>query len=157
MDAAVEVLLRAYDEAYVKSAWHGPNVRATIRGLDAATATWRPAPERHNIRELVVHIAYWKYVVRKRLSGTVARGSFALEGSNWFRRDEIDDAAWQEEIAVADREHKLLREVISKLRTADLSRKVGRHDVARTIFGITAHDNYHNGQIALIRRMADER
>lgn len=157
MDATIEVLLRAFDEAYLKSAWHGPNVRGTVRGLDAETATWRPSVARHNIRELVLHIAYWKYAVRRRITGDVARGSFAIDGSNWFRRDTVDGQAWREEVAIADSEHRLLRDVIASLRAKDLSRKVGRHDIARMIFGVTAHDNYHNGQIALVKRLAAER
>ena len=34
-----------------------------------------------------MHAAYWKYVARRRLLGD-KRGSFSLEGSNWFRRPE---------------------------------------------------------------------
>lgn len=38
--------------------------------------------------------AYWKYAVWRRLTGS-KRGSFALEGSNWFPRPEERSAAWQ--------------------------------------------------------------
>jgi hypothetical protein len=32
----VSLLLRVVDEGYEKKAWHGPNLRGSIRGLDAA-------------------------------------------------------------------------------------------------------------------------
>src|SRR5579863_9958994 len=51
----VEALLRMIDEAYDRRAWHGPNLRAAIRGVTASQAAWRPGAGRHNIRELVVH------------------------------------------------------------------------------------------------------
>ena len=151
-DESIVILLRLLDEAYGKAGWHGPNLRSTIRGLDEAAATWRPAPERHNIRELVLHIAYWKYAVRRRLT-KLPRGSFPVKGSNWFRRDMADADAWREEIALLQREHQLLREVVSSLTDRDLARRSGRHDFARLIYGVASHDLYHTGQIALIKRL----
>lgn len=60
-DSAVKLLLRLLDESYEKSAWQGPNLKGSLRGVHAAQAAWRPAPGRHNVWELVVHAAYWKY------------------------------------------------------------------------------------------------
>jgi hypothetical protein len=45
----------------------------------------RPRPGAHNIWEFTLHAAYWKYVVRRRITGE-KRGSFVLEGSNFFER-----------------------------------------------------------------------
>jgi len=39
----VELLLTQLDEAYNRRAWHGSNLRGSIRGLDAAAAARRPA------------------------------------------------------------------------------------------------------------------
>ena len=80
---AIQILLALVDEAFDRQAWHGPTLRGSLRGVTPAQAQWRPAPGRHNIRELTVHAAYWKYAVRRRLNGE-KRGSFALKGSNWF-------------------------------------------------------------------------
>ena len=79
------LLLQIIDSGYNRKAWHGPNLRQSLRGVSAEDAAWRPAPGRHNIWEIAVHAAYWKYVVRRRLRGDL-RGSFACEGSNWFVR-----------------------------------------------------------------------
>ena len=81
----IAAALELIDEAFQKKAWHGPNLRGTIRGLGAAEAAWRPGPGRHSVWELVVHAAYWKYAVRRRVTGE-KRGTFALAGSNWFPR-----------------------------------------------------------------------
>ena len=77
------MLLDFLDEAFDKKSWHGPNLRGSIRGVTAKQAAWRPGDDRHNIWELTLHAAYWKYVVRRRLSNE-KRGSFALPGSNFF-------------------------------------------------------------------------
>ena len=79
-----QLILALLAEGYEKRAWHGPNLKQSIRGLSAKQAAWRPGPGRHNIWELVVHAAYWKYAARRRIGGK--RGSFALKGSNFFLR-----------------------------------------------------------------------
>ena len=80
---SMALLLDLVDEAFDRAAWHGPTLRGALRGVTAKQAAWRPARGRHNIRELALHAAYWKYAVRRRLTGE-ARGSFSLAGSNWF-------------------------------------------------------------------------
>ncbi len=88
----VTLLLSILDHVYDRRSWHGTNLRGSVRGLSLTQARWRPAPGRHNIWELVVHAAYWKYAVWRRLTGE-RRGSFPLCGSNWFRRFLISGAA----------------------------------------------------------------
>src|SRR2546427_3983990 len=81
--ARKQLILTLLDEAYEKRTWHGPNLRQSLRGVSAREAAWRPAPGRHNIWELAVHAAYWKYAVRRRLIGG-ERGAFSLEGRKFF-------------------------------------------------------------------------
>jgi hypothetical protein len=78
-------LLAILDQAYDKPSWHGTNLRGSIRRVTPEQAAWRPGPGRHNIWEIVVHAAYWKYAAARRLTDG-ARGSFPLKGSNWFER-----------------------------------------------------------------------
>jgi hypothetical protein len=80
-----EFLLDLLDESFDKKSWHGPNLRSAIRGVAATEAAWRPAGDRHNVWELTLHAAYWKYVVRRRILRE-KRGSFVLPGSNFFER-----------------------------------------------------------------------
>ena len=79
----IALLIRILDESYERKAWHGPNLKGSIRGLAPDRAAWRPQPGRHSIAEHVIHAAYWKYAVRRRLEGGT-RGAFPLKGSNWF-------------------------------------------------------------------------
>ena len=149
--AALELI----DEAFVKKAWHGPTLRGTIRGLGAAEAAWRPGPGRHSVWELVVHAAYWKYAVRRRLSGE-KRGSFALEGSNWFARPGAgDDKAWAADVRLLVDEHRKLRAIVAALRDRDLDKAAAgtRTTVRVLVRGIAAHDLYHAGQIQLLKRL----
>ena len=108
------ILLSMLDELFWGPAWHGPSLRGAIRGVTPAQAVRRPARGRHNIAELTVHAAYWKYAVRRRLSGGT-RGSFPLKGSNWFARDRATPASWRADVALLVNEHRQLREAVSRL------------------------------------------
>jgi hypothetical protein len=150
------MLLATLDEAYDKRSWHGTNLRGSIRGMSRATARWRPAADRHNVWELVVHAAYWKYAVRRRLTGE-QRGSFALKGSNfWPRPEEDSDAAWKRDVALLASEHRALRAAVTTMPHRQLAHFVpgSAFTYAGLIRGAAAHDLYHAGQIQLLKRLA---
>lgn len=157
-DAGIRLLLEGLDEAFERRSWHGTNLRGAIRGLTPAAAAWRPAPGRHNIWEIVVHAAYWKYVVWRRLTGA-ARGSFPLEGSNWLLRPEPSRRnlarAWSDDVKLLVDQHRRLRKAVAGLRAANLHKRLGGSagSPAFLVQGISAHDLYHAGQIQLLKRL----
>jgi hypothetical protein len=151
----VALLLRILDESYEKKAWHGPNLKGSIRGVTSAEADWRPRPDRHCIAEIVVHAAYWKYAVRRRLRGD-KRGSFAIKGSNWFALPyPISDSSWREYQRLLDAEHRALRETIDEFPAEQLHRfpEGGKVTYVAQIYGIALHDVYHAGQIQVLKRL----
>jgi uncharacterized damage-inducible protein DinB len=152
-DGRLQQLLRYVDEAYNRKSWHGTNLRGSVRGLTAEQARWRPAEGRHNIHELVVHAAYWKYAVANRLLRG-RRGEFALKGSNWFERGG-GDREWPDDVALMDRVHRELRAVIAARGGDGLDRPLPRSTMTPSalIMGIAAHDIYHAGQIQLIKKL----
>ena len=148
------LLLQAIDQAYDRPSWHGTNLRGSIRGITPTDAVWRPASGRHNIHELVVHAAYWKYAVLRRLTGQ-KRGSFPLQGSNWFARDHPDAAQWRTDVQLLDRMHRDLRAAVAALPDHQLDRAPAGKKTTNLwlITGIAAHDLYHAGQIQLLKRL----
>jgi uncharacterized damage-inducible protein DinB len=150
------ILLHLLDEAFDHKAWHGPNLLGSIRQLSPAEASARPGPGRHSIQELVLHCAYWKYAVRRKLSGE-KRGSFPLKGSNFFPREgPAALASWAADRKLLLDEHRKLRAAVEAFPPSKLdSRAPGvRHSFLRLIAGAAAHDLYHTGQIRLIRRLS---
>ena len=155
MHPEIEHLLALLDEAYKRAAWHGPNLRGSIRGLTAREAAWRPKASRHNIWEIIVHAAYWKYAVRRRLLGE-KRGSFSLAGSSWFLRPaDRSEKAWRADIVLLDQEHQRLRTAVAGFQAEylDLSARGSKTLPRRLIAGIALHDVYHAGQIQLIKKL----
>jgi len=147
---ADNLVLALLDEAYSRKTWHGPNLRQSLKGVSAKQAAWRPAPGRHNIWELALHCAYWKYAVRRRIEGG-KRGSFALKGSNFFARPEKGKAiesAWRADLALLEREHQALEAAIRRALKTPRAKKL-----LPAMYGVAFHDIYHAGQIRLLRRL----
>jgi uncharacterized damage-inducible protein DinB len=147
-----ELLLALLDEAYSKKTWHGPNLRQSLKGVSAKQAAWRPGRGRHNIWEIALHAAYWKYAVRRRLEGG-KRGAFIFKGSNFFARPEngnASEAAWRADRAILETEHRELEKTIRQvLKTPQTTKRLSM------IYGVTFHDVYHAGQVRLLRRLME--
>src|ERR1700692_3105880 len=104
------IILALLDEGFSRKTWHGPNLVQSLKGISAQQAAWRPAPGRHNIWEVALHAAYWKYAVRRRIEGG-KHGSFVLKGSNFFVRPEgnATEKAWKADRELLAKEHQALR------------------------------------------------
>ena len=161
-----ELLLAGVDEAFDKRSWHGTNLRGALRGVSIAEAAWRPAfvkasgnqaPAAHNIWELVVHAAYWKYDIRRRLHGAKGR-AFAIEGSNfWSRPVKGTTNEWKTDLTLLEAEHQALRAAVVAFPETRWTQKApGKpFNFEGLVRGIAAHDLYHAGQIQLLKRLQE--
>jgi uncharacterized damage-inducible protein DinB len=140
--------------------WHGgATVLGCLRGVTAEAAAWRPAPGRHSIWALTLHVAYWKYAVRRRITGE-ERGAFPRSPSNWpVVPDEASEAAWKGDRALLREEHDALVEAIASFDPARLDDVAGDGTTswAELLWGIVLHDVYHVGQIQMLKRLYAER
>ena len=148
----IQLVLALLDEAYEKKTWHGPNLRQSLKGVTALQAAWRPGSSRHNIWEVTLHAAYWKYALRRRIEGG-KRGTFVLKGSNFFTRPEkgnLNEAAWAGDKKLLEGEHRALRAAMAQvLRTSRGAKFIPQ------LYGMAFHDIYHAGQIRLLRRLME--
>jgi len=147
-------LLRLIDEAFDHRAWHGTNLRGSLRRVTPQQAAWRPAPQRHSIAEIAMHAAYWKYITRRRLRGD-KRGTFPLKGSNWFPIAALGEADWEAHVALLVEQHRLLRAAVAEFEpgrwsAAPAGSKLRYADQA---IGIAFHDIYHAGQIQSLKAL----
>jgi hypothetical protein len=146
------IILALLDEGFTRKTWHGPNLRQSLKGVSAKQAAWRPAPGRHNIWELTLHTAYWKYAVRRKIEGG-KRGSFVLQGHNFFARPEqgkTTEAAWRADRAILENEHRAMVQSIRKF-----LKSPGAKKWLPMLYGVAFHDVYHAGQIRLLRRLQE--
>lgn len=136
--------------------WHGgATVLGCLRGVSVETAAWRPAPDRHSIWALTLHIAYWKYAVRRRITEE-ERGGFPRSPSNWPAvPEEPNEETWKADRQLLRDEHLRLVEALESFEAARLAEIAGdgRTSYADLVWGIVLHDAYHVGQIQMLKRM----
>jgi uncharacterized damage-inducible protein DinB len=138
--------------AFKGNAWHGPAVRELLADVTAEKAAARPLSSAHSIWEIVLHMATWEEVVRRRVQGeTVA--DLAPE-QDWPLVRDTSEAAWASAIDRLERANGVLCEAIVQLDDRDLAEKVpGKEDSVYTMLhGIIQHDLYHAGQIAILKK-----
>jgi uncharacterized damage-inducible protein DinB len=155
VDARVALLVDILDESFDRKGWQGTVLRGAIRGIDARQATWKPARDRHSIADYVLHAAYWKYTVRRRLLGE-KRGSFPRKGSNFFSSTSaLTDAEWRADVQLLVEQHRALRDAVAAFPPKRLDERTAsaKWTNAQLIYGVAAHDVYHTGQIQLLKRL----
>ncbi|MBI4421073.1 MAG: DinB family protein [Gemmatimonadetes bacterium] len=153
--AETRLLLFYLDQAFGRRGWHGTTLGAAVRAVTPRQALWRPRPGRHNIWELVLHTAFWKYEVRRRLTGGDGR-AFPHPGDDWPRLPERADArAWKQDVALLRAEHACFCRMVERFPAGRLHRRMPgtRFIPMEQIQGIAAHDLYHCGQIQLLKRL----
>jgi DinB superfamily len=146
------VVLAVLEEGYSKKTWHGPNLRQALKGVTAKQAAWRPGAGRHNIWEVTLHAAYWKYAVRRRIDAG-KRGGFVLKGSNFFARPvkgKATEADWRADLAILEEEHRALMESVR-----GVLKSPGAQKSLPMLYGVALHDVYHAGQIRLLRKLQE--
>lgn len=150
-----KVLVLALEQAFRRKSWHGTNLLGSIRGINVETAVWRPAAGRHNIWEIIVHAAYWKYSVYRRVDGD-KKLKFAIKGADWFTRPvENTEGELKADIKLLKTYHDLLLGSLGDLSESKLgATPAGSKTTFRDLLiGVAAHDLYHAGQIQLIKRL----
>jgi uncharacterized damage-inducible protein DinB len=157
----MRLLVETIQPARGRRGWHGgPNPLGALRGVSAEEAAWKPGPRRHSIWELALHIAYWKYAVRRRLGGGDG-ARFPRSPANWPRVPAVmDEKAWAADRALLRVEHVRLLDAVAAVPAGALgTRPAGARRWTRgeLITGIALHDTYHAGQIQLMKRLWQER
>ena len=138
-------------------AWHGGVTPVgAVRGVRANQALWRPGPRMHSIWELTLHLAYWKYAVRRHVDPATDAG-FPRSPSNWPSPPERpNEKAWAADRLLLKTQHEAFAKALRHFAEARLDRRppsVKKWSYGDLIAGILAHDAYHTGQIQLIKRL----
>jgi uncharacterized damage-inducible protein DinB len=148
----VQTIIDQLRRAFEKEAWHGPSVSGLLSDVTATQAVTRPLAAAHNIWEIVLHIAAWESVVRRRLAGEPV--SDLPDEEDWPPVREASEAAWRKTLRDLERGHRQLQEAVESLHDDRLEEIVpGKgYSVYVMLHGVVQHDLYHAGQIAMLKK-----
>ena len=132
-------------------AWHGPSLSEILKGVTAKQAAAHPIEGAHSIWELVLHIAVWQKHVLDRLERGMAEITDELD---WPKVGPTTEAAWRAALARLKKNNEDLARVVERLDDAKLHAQVrGKdYDFHFMLDGMSQHNLYHAGQIALLKR-----
>lgn len=130
--------------------WSGSWTRS-LEGLTPAQASWFPANapgvfgERHSIWQIVLHMCLWREHWIQKVRTGKGFDKAVLDAQNFPPIADRSDAAWA---AARDRLAASHRAIESILNDPSVS-----NDQAEAVAHFLPHDQYHFGQISLIRAM----
>jgi len=133
-------------------AWHGPSVLESLAGVTAETAYQHPIAGAHSIWELLLHLAAGYRLVLRRLNGD---GRQLTAAEDWPSVPSPTAAGWQDAIRDLHELNIQIRRAVRDYDPARLDQPLVPEPpyTAYTQFiGLTQHDLYHAGQIAILKR-----
>ena len=133
-------------------AWHGPALFELLDGVTAAQASDHPIAGAHSIWELVLHLGGTYGLVLRRLRGDGAQLS---PEEDWPPIPQPTAANWQGALDALRQRNREVRAALASFDAGRLDRplvETVRYTAYVQFIGLTQHDLYHAGQIALLKR-----
>jgi len=152
MTAEVNRLEEQLRRALEGEAWHGPSVLESLAGLSAAQAASHPIAGAHSIWELVLHLASDYDLVLRRLAGD---GRQLTAAEDWPACPASTEENWQQTAQELKLLNKKLRQTVRDFPDERLDDPLvpdGPYTAYTHFIGVTQHNLYHAGQIALLKR-----
>jgi uncharacterized damage-inducible protein DinB len=152
MHAELNRLNAQLGKALEGDAWHGPSVLETLEGVTVEQAAAHPIAGAHSIWELVLHLCGAYDLVLRRLGGD---GRQLTESEDWPSVPEARAENWSDSVRVLKQLNEDLREAIRSFPTEDLDQPLvpeAPYTAYTQFIGITQHNLYHAGQIALLKK-----
>lgn len=140
-------------KALAGEAWHGPSVLEALEGVSAEQAAAHPIAGAHSIWELVLHLCGTYGLVLRRLGGD---GRQLAESEDWPPVSEHSSENWSDAIRVLKELDEDLRHAVKSFDEERLDQPLVAESpyTAYTQFiGVTQHNLYHAGQIALLKKV----
>lgn len=140
-------LTRAFDG----ESWTGPSVMEVLKDIEPVKAASKPIQNAHSIREIVEHMNSTIRNVIRRMRGD---GTPMTDEEDWPKVTDAGEKSWDELIERFKTSHSELLAEVSKLKPEKLKDPIleGFSSYYVTLHGLAQHNQYHLGQIAILKK-----
>jgi uncharacterized damage-inducible protein DinB len=133
-------------------AWHGPSVLEALEGVSAEQAAAHPIVGAHSIWELALHLCGTYDLVLRRLSGN---GRQLTESEDWPSVPAPSAENWNDTIRALKQLNEELRHAVRSFPEERLDQPLvpeAPYTAYTQFIGVTQHNLYHAGQMALLKK-----
>jgi uncharacterized damage-inducible protein DinB len=148
----IERLEAQLHRSFEGGAWHGPSLLEALADVTHHAAATHPVAAAHSIWELVLHLMGTYQLVLRRLRGDSRP---LTSDEDWPAVSEATASNWQDTIRSLRQMNWELRQAVLRFNPDQLDEPLVADPpyTAHTQFiGITQHDLYHAGQIAILKK-----
>jgi uncharacterized damage-inducible protein DinB len=156
VSSELERLEAQLKRSFEGEAWHGPSVLEVLQGVTSDEAYAHPVAAAHSIWELVLHLGGTYRLVLRRLQGNDAQ---LAPAEDWPPVPSPTAPKWQEAIRSLQRLNQEVRRAVLSFNPHELDRPLVTeppYPAYTQFIGITQHDLYHAGQIAILKKALRE-
>ncbi len=149
-----ERIVDQLQRAFAKNAWHGPALLEVLENISAEDASAKPLEGSHSIWEIVVHLTAWKNIVRQRLTSPTP--ILPSDAEDWPQLPAQTSENWTVTLEKLRKSQDDLVAAVRAMDPTELMRMVAGKDYSMFVMllGVAQHDDYHGGQISLLKRAA---
>jgi hypothetical protein len=152
MASLTELLIDVLDDAFDRVGWQGPmNLVNTLKPLSLEQLAYTETTAGYTIWGVVLHCAYWKWVVTDLLWGHTLKAFPRSPKDFPALPGELTEAAWRRDFDLLLEQHRLLKEAVTTFpeeRWREISMPPDDPmTYAKRVYGVAAHDVYHTAQI----------
>ena len=154
-------LLDQLHRAFDGDPWCGPSLLTNLEGVTAAQAAQYPIRNAHSIWEIVVHLASWTAIVRRRIADD--KPLQPGEAADWPALPaDLSETSWQATLAQLRTAQAQLLTFVETLPEAELDRTIGAtfepsqgssYTAYQMLHGVAQHYLYHAGQVVLLHKL----
>jgi len=157
----IELIVDQLKQTFDGRAWHGPLLMQALETEDRAIARGRPIKARHTIWEIVNHCSYWMEAVAQTLKGETIPDIATIK--DWPQMGESQED-WDKALERLQGSYKDLVKLIQDSSETSLTNKKSfsfqgqkfTFTNRKMLHGISDHNTYHAGQIAILRSQKSE-
>lgn len=145
---------KLFSDLYNGNPWTWINLHDIISDITADKAAKNPIPNANSIWQIVQHCIGWRENVLRKLAGD----AFETPDDNYLTAPvDTSTASWQElldRLAQSEKDwESYLANITDDFLNEPYAPSNGEYTVYEVIHGVLHHDNYHFGQIMMLKKL----